>query len=107
LHLFCQSTPGSKPYPDLTKQVHKAGESFKFAWAYDAHKHKGWERASDDDLKRWAMEFREAAFNSDAPPDYFAFNEMPPNGHLDPDVRNNVTKLVRYLHDAGGGPKWR
>src|SRR4051812_34856774 len=93
-------------HPRLAKIVHAAGESFKFAWAYDAHKHRGWESANDDDLKRWAMAFRETAFNSDAPPDMFAFNEMPPDGHSDPEVRARVTKLVRYLHDSGGGTKW-
>jgi hypothetical protein len=107
LHLFCKSTAGAKAHPELTRLVQKAGESFKFTWGYDAHKHKGWEHASEDELKRWAIEFREAAFTSGAPPDYFAFNEMPPDGHLDPEVRGNVTRLVRNLHDAGGGPKWR
>ena len=80
-HIFAQSTAGTAPHAELAKLVHSAGESFKFAWAYDAHKHRGWESAGDDDLKRWAMEFREAAFTSDAPPDMFAFNEMPPDGH--------------------------
>lgn len=108
-HIFCQSTPGARAFPELTRMVHAAGASFKFAWAYDAHKHRGWERAGDDDLRKWADEFRTAAFTSDAPPDYFAFNEMPPDGHKDADTRDRVTKLVRYLHDGGneGGPKWR
>jgi hypothetical protein len=106
-HIFAQSTAGTSPHPELTKLVHSAGESFKFAWAYDAHKHRGWESASDDELKRWAMDFREAALSGDGAPDFFAFNEMPPNGHSDPEVRARVTKLVRYLHSAGGGPEWR
>ena len=105
-HIFCQSTAGTDAHPDLTRHVHAAGESFQFAWAYDAHKHRGWERAGDDDLKQWAREFREVAFKSSDPPDYFAFNEMPPDGHSDPETRDRVTKLIRYLHDPGDGPKW-
>jgi hypothetical protein len=106
-HIFCQSTGGANAHPELSKMVHDAGESFKFAWGYDADKHTGWKRASDDDLKKWAEEFRAAAFESNTPPDYFAFNEMPPDGHSDPETRARVTKLLRYLNNSGGGPKWR
>jgi hypothetical protein len=105
-HIFCQSTGGTVAHPELTRQVHAAGESFKFAWAYDAHKHKGWERAGDDDLMQWARAFRDAAFNSADPPDYFAFNEMPSTGHSDPETRDRITKLIRFLNDPGDGPKW-
>ena len=73
-HIFCHSTAGIKEQGEKAKIVHAAGESFKFGWAYDAHKHRGWERASDDDLKKWAEEFRAAAFSSETPPSSMDFS---------------------------------
>jgi hypothetical protein len=106
-HIFCQSTATGKPVPELLKMVHRGGSSFKFAWAFDAHKYHNWQMASDDDLKTWATKFRESALQSGSEVDYFAFNEMPSNGGNSAEVRSRVTKLLRYLSEAGGGPKLR
>lgn len=107
LHIFSHSHPGMNAHADTARMVRACGESFKYTLAFDVNKYKGWQMASDDELKQWAMEFREKALVADGPADYFAFNEMPTTGAMSPPLRERVTKWLRYLHEAGGGPKLR
>jgi hypothetical protein len=105
LHIFSHSHPGMNPHPDTAKAVHACGRSFRYALAFDVHKYPGWTTASEDQLKSWAMAFRERALTADGPADYFAFNEMPTTGAATPALRAQTAKLARLLHSAGGGAK--
>jgi hypothetical protein len=107
LHIFSHSHPGMRPHPETANAVHALGSSFKYVPAFDLHKYPDWLTASDEQLKAWAEEFRAQALDTNGPADYFAFNEMPTTGAATPPLRAQVSKLVRYLHDAGGGPKLR
>ena len=107
LHVFSHSHPGMNAHADTAKMVRACGESFKYALAIDVHKYPGWQQAGDDDLKQWAIEFREKALVGAGPADYFAFNEMPTTGAATPALRERVAKWLRYLHEGGGGPKLR
>src|SRR5438045_816569 len=106
LHIFAQSAPSTEPRSKVQKLIHSCGSSFKYAYAFDCDKCKGWQQADDDQLKRWAIEFREVALAT-GPADYFAFNEMPTTGAAKPILRGRVTRWMRMLHEAGGGPKLR
>lgn len=106
LHIFVQSFGDTKPRPHQVRTVHRGGSSFKFGYAFDLHKYK-YQDATDDQLKAWAIEFREAGLDASAPCDYFAFNEMPDEAPLHPELRQKCARLTKYLHSAGGGPKWR
>lgn len=105
LHIFSHSHPGMNPHPDTARAVHACGRSFRYAPAFDVHKYPGWMMASDDQLKSWAIAFREKTLTADAPADYFAFNEMPTTGAATPHLREQAAKLVRLLYSGGGGPK--
>lgn len=107
LHIFSHSHPGMRAHPDTANMVHALGASFKYALAFDVHKYKGWTTASDEQLKAWAKEFREHALDAKGAADYFAFNEMPTTGAATPNLRAQAAKIIRFLHDAGGGPKLR
>src|SRR5688500_640180 len=63
LHLMSHSSPGKKPRPKLAQMTRAGGASFKFAHPIDIHKYENWETAPVDQLKRWAVEFREAALD--------------------------------------------
>lgn len=106
-HIFVQSAPGTKPRPHVTRVVQGCGSSFKYGYAFDLNKYKDWKEASDDQLRAWAIEFREAALDSQAPADYFAFNEMPDEAPEHPELRRKIAKWVRLFHSAGGGPELR
>lgn len=107
LHIFVQSAPGTKPRPHPARLVRSCGSSFKYGYAFDLNKYNEWKEASDDQLRAWAMEFREAALDSSAPADYFAFNEMPDEAPQHPELRRKIAKWVRLFHSAGGGPEFR
>ncbi|MBV9468004.1 MAG: hypothetical protein JO316_02435 [Abitibacteriaceae bacterium] len=107
LHIFSHSHPGMQPHPDTAHEMRALGNSFKYALAFDVHKYKGWQTATDDQLKTWATQFREQALDANGPADYFAFNEMPTTGSITPHLRAQTAQLVRHLHNAGGGPKLR
>jgi hypothetical protein len=107
LHIFSHSHPGMNPHPDTAKAVHACGRSFRYAPAFDVHKYPGWTTAPEDQLRTWAMAFREQTLNADGPADYFAFNEMPTTGAATPHLRDQTAKLLRLLYSAGGGPKLR
>ena len=106
LHIFVQSAGEVSPRRNAVKLVHSGGESFKYGYAFDLHRYK-WQEASDDQLRAWAIEFRTAGLDASATCDYFAFNEMPDEAPLHPEIRQKGARLTRYLHSAGGGPKWR
>src|SRR4051812_6684385 len=106
LHIFSHSSPGTAPRPALAEAVHKAGSSFKYCFALDVHKYPGWTTASDDQLRAWAIQFREACLAGDTKVDYFAFNEMPTVGSQKENIRNQAAKWMRHLHHAGGGEKF-
>lgn len=101
LHIFSHSHPGLQPRPETARAVHARGSSFKYAPAFDVHKYKGWISAGDEQLRAWAIEFRKNYLDTDAPADYFAFNEMPTTGAQRPDVRAAAARLCRFLHDPG------
>lgn len=107
LHIFSHSHPGMRPHADTAQAVRALGPSFKYALAFDLNKYPGWLRAPDEQLQAWAKQFREHALVSEGPADYFAFNEMPTTGASTPHLREQATRLVRHLHEAGGGPKLR
>lgn len=107
VHVFSHSHPGMRAHPEAAQQVRALGSSFKYALAWDANKYKGWMTAPDDQLKAWATEFREKALDAGGPADYFAFNEMPTTGAATPRLREQAARLLRHLHQAGGGPKLR
>jgi hypothetical protein len=107
LHIFSHSHPGMNPHPDTAKLVRAAGSSYRYALALDVHKYPGWMQAPDDQLKKWAEEFRAQALDADGPADYFAFNEMPTTGAATPHLREQAAKWLRLVHASGGGPKLR
>lgn len=107
LHIFSHSHPGIRPHPETANAVHALGPSFKYAMALDVHKYPGWQTASEEQLRAWALEFRRCALDEGGPADYFAFNEMPTTGAANPGVREQVARWVRILHDPGQGPKLR
>jgi hypothetical protein len=107
LHIMAHSSPGKKPRASLAKMVRAAGASYKFAHPIDVHKYENWETASTDQLKKWAIEFREAALDTQGRADLFAFNEMPTDAPENAPQRAQVAKWLRLLHQAGGGPKLR
>jgi hypothetical protein len=103
LHIFSHSRPMMMSHPDTVHTVHAAGESFKYAIAFDLHKFKGWLTASEEQLKQWALEFRHNTVDGRGPADYFAFNEMPTNGCSNPQVRQQVAILLKYLYQGEKG----
>ncbi len=107
LHLMSHSSPGKKPRPKLAQMTRAGGASYKFAHPIDIHKYENWETAPVDQLKRWAVEFREAALDLQVRADLFAFNEMPTDAPENAPQRAQVAKWLRMLHQAGGGPKLR
>jgi hypothetical protein len=107
LHIMSHSAPRSEGFAGRGKMVHDCGESFKWAPAFDLAAYEGWESADDATLKDFAKDYRNRVLDAKEAADYFAFNEMPPAASADEKVRGQVTKLIRYLNDAGGGPKLR
>lgn len=107
LHIFSESRPGNNSHPNTANLVHSYGSSFKYALAFDLHKYTGWATVPDDKLQAWAYDFRQKALDSRGPADYFAFNEMPSKGAMTLSWQSQIAKLVRYLNEAGGGPKLR
>jgi hypothetical protein len=103
LHIFSISHEGHKAHPQLTKDVQACGPSFKYARAIDIWKYKGWQIASDEQLRQWAIEFRAEALPPEAPADYFAFNEMPAGAESNPALQSRIAKWMRYLHDPADG----
>ncbi|HEY4312830.1 MAG TPA: hypothetical protein VGN12_25495 [Pirellulales bacterium] len=101
LHIFSHSAPGLRNTPEMARLAHSRGSSFRYAHPFDIHKYSGWMTCADDELKRWAAEFRKRADNPDGPADYFAFNEMPTNACSDPHVRERLAKLMRYIAATG------
>src|SRR5688572_4843236 len=63
LHIMAHSSPGKKPRPKLAQMTRAGGASFKFAHPIDVHKYENWETAPADQLKKWAIEFREGALD--------------------------------------------
>lgn len=107
LHIFSHSHPGMSSHPETAKLVRQAGSSYRYALALDVHKYPGWMQASDDQLQKWAEEFRSQALDPAGPADYFAFNEMPTTGAATPRLREQAAKWLRLMHASGGGPKLR
>ncbi|HZZ44978.1 MAG TPA: twin-arginine translocation signal domain-containing protein [Tepidisphaeraceae bacterium] len=106
LHIFSASHAGHNAHPDTANAVRELGPSFKYARAIDIWKYKGWQDASDDQLRQWAIEFRKEALPEGGPADYFAFNEMPTGAESNPGLQRRIAKWMRYLYDANdGGPK--
>jgi hypothetical protein len=106
LHLMTRSHAAHDPHPEAARQVHDCGASFKYARAIDIWKYKGWQEATDDQLRQWAIEFRKEALPKGAESDYFAFNEFPTNAESMPEWRRRCAQWVRYIHDPNdGGPK--
>jgi hypothetical protein len=107
LHIFSASHAGHAAQPKLAKAVQDLGPSFKYARAIDIWKYKGWQEATDEQLRAWAIEFRKEAMpDGGTASDLFAFNEMPTGAEGDAGLQRRIAKWMRYLHDPGdGGPK--
>ena len=103
LHIFSASHEGHAPRPEVARNVHACGPSFKYARAIDIWKYQGWQTASDDQLRKWAIEFRDEALPADGPADYFAFNEMPAGAESKPDLQARIARWMRFLHDPNDG----
>jgi hypothetical protein len=82
----------------LADHVHLR-DDFYYAPAFDVWdaSHKGWETASDTTLAMWAHDFRDAAIAAHA--DLFTFNEAPSATGADDNVRIQIAKILRYLHE--------
>lgn len=107
LHIFSHSHPGMRPHPDTAQMVRSKGSSFRYALALDLHKYPGWRTATHEQLRGWALAFRQQGLHPDGPADYFAFNEMPTTGAATPEMRAQVARWLRLIHDPGDGPPWR
>ena len=103
LHIFSASHEGHAPRPAVAQNVRACGPSFKYARAIDIWKYKGWQTATDAQLRQWSIEFRDEALPDDGPADYFAFNEMPAGAESKPDLQRRIAQWMRYLHDPNDG----
>jgi len=103
LHIFSASHASHAPHPEVARNVHACGQSFKYARAIDIWKYQNWETANDDQLRQWAIEFRDEALPADGPADYFAFNEMPAGAESKPDLQARIARWMRFLHDPKDG----
>ena len=82
----------------LADHIHKRAD-FYYAPAFDIWdaSHFGWQTASDQTLHQWAMDFRNAAIIAHA--DLFTFNECPSTTASSANVRVQIAKILRYLHE--------
>jgi hypothetical protein len=94
----------SKTLADL---VHRRAD-FYYAPAFDIwdDKHKGWQTASDAQLRSWAHDFRDQAIAAHA--DLFTFNEAPTSTGSSANVRTKIATIIRAIHepDAKGRVLW-
>jgi hypothetical protein len=83
-------------------------DDFYYAPAFDIWdaSHNGWQTADDATLQQWAHDFRDAAIASHA--DLFTFNESPSTTGSNANVRAQIAKILRFLHepDAMGRQLW-
>ncbi|HEU0037509.1 MAG TPA: hypothetical protein VFQ53_43155 [Kofleriaceae bacterium] len=94
----------SRPMADM---VHRRAD-FYYAPAFDLwdDSHNGWQIASDATLRTWAHEFRDTAIRAHA--DLFTFNEAPTTTGSSDNVRVQIAKILRFLHepDPQGRQLW-
>ena len=103
LNIMVQSEPTTAPRAKPVQVLRACGQSFKYAYAMDVKKYRDWKKASPEKLREWAGEFRRAAMDAEARADYFAFNEAPADVVSDLNVRSQIGKWLRELHDEGSG----
>lgn len=91
----------------MAELVHRR-DDFYYAPAFDVWdaSHDGWLTVGDDELRRMAYEFRDAAIAAHA--DLFAMNEAPTSTGSNANVRVRFAKLLRFIHepDAQGRQLW-
>jgi len=85
----------SKQLADL---VHRRAD-FYYAPAFDLWdaSHAGWQTASPAMLAQWGHEFRDAAIHAHA--DLFTFNECPTTTGSSANVRVQIARILRAIHD--------
>src|SRR5262249_52871977 len=96
--LFTQSHATAFASRVLADRVH-ARADFYYAPAFDIWdaSHHGWQTADDAMLAQWAHDFRDAAIAAHA--DLFTFNECPSTTGSSANVRVQIAKILRYLHE--------
>lgn len=100
VHIFSHSQTTGLANPQDAALIHAGGTSFKYAPAFDLNNYAGWRTAGDDQLRRWAWEFRDTALRYKA--DYFGFNELYSDIPTKPEVRGKIMTLLRHLSTPDG-----
>lgn len=96
--LITQSHATAFATRQLADLVHRRAD-FYYAPAFDIWdaSHAGWQTATDATLALWAHQFRDVAISAHA--DLFTFNECPSTTAADANVRMQIARILRHLHE--------